>query len=957
MEDIILLIKADAVRIYCGPAVYKLIRGTTARWQNVQFFTLSEADAEDVDRAELFKIESFLEMIRDCSRVGIPLSWPAALPRTAAESSDSSSRAVEVFEVETWPIIQAFGLEGVGSGTFFTLKYAVTDIAPECGTFYRCVDGQSHLYLRDVEGKLLGGHLERAREQGIPAAVEDMHDSLQAVFRHGALRGSPVEPSPFLPPVGVTQPSEDALQITAIAARSPVMAAHVMLSVTSPACQPSPLTLAPAELDRRLTLPASPDWSDDDTAEAERVQALEAAYLSGLQGWKEVLSQLLHLPATQSLMAWQQAERPQRVRLQVCDVFGMAVDWMEAARLWGKGLGLAVQVMYLWSGMLDTHVSATTLIVEQQQQASPLASSQSGGGVGSGGGGKRSGSRAWKCRSLFPTLLQESAGGMHLAVASSMMERLRQWIQISCVSCLTGAGLLLVAVDGQSVGMGAVYGSTEGLMLLSAQWGLITVPTVAVISLSPLQQQDGMTSWTLKVDPGQVKATSTLWSQMKQLQLSWPRGNWSGKEFWELCQPLVEAWNVQSTSTGKDAVRQEAASTPIPSLQQGEKDRERVLPLHIQVCGPMGSLGPVRMSLLDTVAKNPRVSISLQWTEQPQEEEEETKNNINSPLSANRMLQLAVIPACYVESGMQHSQAMVMASWGHGAVLVGTGNSSNLQGALANIRAARSGLVTPHAQEVLLVSRHASQPVAAESDHDWMDALGAAALSGALAPPLPPMSRTSLSYRLHSVHLPVVLERSELEMLISAWLRSHQIVGAEGIIRTNEGCQWVCGLAHGSRSDLNCYDWSAEAAGSHSPLPLDVLHVAVTVGSLSNSERSEQVGEGITLSTLVSELLSCRVRPAQKLGPLSLSDLTPEQWAQVEETSHQVPLPEGIFYNGVFYLDFEGNRFEKRPDLNDIAQEWLQPINAQRAAANQALEQLHAADAQLVKTVMFSNMK
>ena len=32
-----------------------------------------------------------------------------------------------VFMMEKWPIIQAFALEGIGGGSFFTMKYKVGD--------------------------------------------------------------------------------------------------------------------------------------------------------------------------------------------------------------------------------------------------------------------------------------------------------------------------------------------------------------------------------------------------------------------------------------------------------------------------------------------------------------------------------------------------------------------------------------------------------------------------------------------------------------------------------------------------------------------------------------------------------------------------------------------------------------------------------------------------------------
>lgn len=36
----------------------------------------------------------------------------------------------DVFMVEKWPLIQAFALEGIGRGSFFTMKYKVGTVRP-----------------------------------------------------------------------------------------------------------------------------------------------------------------------------------------------------------------------------------------------------------------------------------------------------------------------------------------------------------------------------------------------------------------------------------------------------------------------------------------------------------------------------------------------------------------------------------------------------------------------------------------------------------------------------------------------------------------------------------------------------------------------------------------------------------------------------------------------------------
>uniref|UniRef100_A0A8V5GHH6 Uncharacterized protein n=1 Tax=Melopsittacus undulatus TaxID=13146 RepID=A0A8V5GHH6_MELUD len=73
-------------------------------WYSENIFYYEEA-------AEEFKISSFVDMVRDCSRIGIPYSCQGHL------------QIFDMFIVEKWPIVQAFALEGIGGDGFFTMKY------------------------------------------------------------------------------------------------------------------------------------------------------------------------------------------------------------------------------------------------------------------------------------------------------------------------------------------------------------------------------------------------------------------------------------------------------------------------------------------------------------------------------------------------------------------------------------------------------------------------------------------------------------------------------------------------------------------------------------------------------------------------------------------------------------------------------------------------------------------
>lgn len=91
--------------------------------------------------AEEFKISSFVSMVQDCRCIGIPYSsCGKCLIQNHVEMTKHQLQyfvygfcilflgylqKFDMFMLEKWPIIQAFALEGIGAGVFFTMKYKV----------------------------------------------------------------------------------------------------------------------------------------------------------------------------------------------------------------------------------------------------------------------------------------------------------------------------------------------------------------------------------------------------------------------------------------------------------------------------------------------------------------------------------------------------------------------------------------------------------------------------------------------------------------------------------------------------------------------------------------------------------------------------------------------------------------------------------------------------------------
>nr|XP_021521396.1 uncharacterized protein C20orf194 homolog isoform X1 [Aotus nancymaae] len=131
LDDVIILIKSDSVHLYCNPVNFRYLLPYVAHWRNLHFHCMTENEYEDEEAAEEFKIASFVDMVRDCSRIGIPYS------------SQGHLQIFDMFVVEKWPIVQAFALEGIGGDGFFTMKYELQDVSLNLWNVYNKMDPMS----------------------------------------------------------------------------------------------------------------------------------------------------------------------------------------------------------------------------------------------------------------------------------------------------------------------------------------------------------------------------------------------------------------------------------------------------------------------------------------------------------------------------------------------------------------------------------------------------------------------------------------------------------------------------------------------------------------------------------------------------------------------------------------------------------------------------------------------
>ncbi|XP_053701726.1 uncharacterized protein C20orf194 homolog isoform X1 [Synchiropus splendidus] len=127
--DVILLIKSECVHLYCTPMNYSYLLPYVSHWRNLHLYCMTEAESEDHEEAaEEFKISSFVKMVEGCVSIGVPFS------------SFCHIQKFDMFMVEKWPLIKAFALDGIGGGSFFTLKYKLMDMSERLWQVYSRLD-------------------------------------------------------------------------------------------------------------------------------------------------------------------------------------------------------------------------------------------------------------------------------------------------------------------------------------------------------------------------------------------------------------------------------------------------------------------------------------------------------------------------------------------------------------------------------------------------------------------------------------------------------------------------------------------------------------------------------------------------------------------------------------------------------------------------------------------------
>ncbi|XP_075922037.1 dynein axonemal assembly factor 9 isoform X1 [Petromyzon marinus] len=183
LDDVIILVKPESVHLYCNPVNYPHLVPYVARWRNLQIHCMTAMEYEDEEAGEEFKITSFVNMVQDCKTVGVPYS------------AQGHPQKFDMFVMEKWPMIQAFALEGLGGGGFFTMKHELVDLSEDLWEVYSRLDPVSlesliteELVLFEWQWKTFFSNFDIES----PASILDLSEAqvgepFRSYFNHGML--------------------------------------------------------------------------------------------------------------------------------------------------------------------------------------------------------------------------------------------------------------------------------------------------------------------------------------------------------------------------------------------------------------------------------------------------------------------------------------------------------------------------------------------------------------------------------------------------------------------------------------------------------------------------------------------------------------------------------------------------------------------------------------------------
>ena len=101
-EDSFFIITRNSFQGYTTQKAFQHLSNLTSLISNCNIYALSSEEERDPEQAEVIKVAKFYEMVHDKTVIGMPV-------RAITEKDYKYSKEFEI--VETWPLIQAYGLD------------------------------------------------------------------------------------------------------------------------------------------------------------------------------------------------------------------------------------------------------------------------------------------------------------------------------------------------------------------------------------------------------------------------------------------------------------------------------------------------------------------------------------------------------------------------------------------------------------------------------------------------------------------------------------------------------------------------------------------------------------------------------------------------------------------------------------------------------------------------------
>ncbi|GMH44103.1 hypothetical protein BSKO_12037 [Bryopsis sp. KO-2023] len=140
LEDLVLLVTPTDLRLWTpGEHVETIFQHFGELQRVLRIFRTVQGDEENDDVIEECKVGAFVQMLAGVKTIGLGFHGHGSV----------------VHGVEQWPLIQAYGLEGVGKSGFFTMNFEVKNISHELRDLYKVWDmGSMHQLLSTSVPKL-----------------------------------------------------------------------------------------------------------------------------------------------------------------------------------------------------------------------------------------------------------------------------------------------------------------------------------------------------------------------------------------------------------------------------------------------------------------------------------------------------------------------------------------------------------------------------------------------------------------------------------------------------------------------------------------------------------------------------------------------------------------------------------------------------------------------------------